>query len=192
MKLFFRKIRHKAIINKLRIPANASVLDTSCEDGSFLSVLLSKNQGKNLKLYGIDINEREIEKAKALIPEASFTATDNKSIPFPDRHFDVVISSMTLHHMSNPSESINEMKRVLRENGSIYLVDIIAKNRLFYFFLKRLKCPAPYHFEKFYFLPDLEKLLSGSGLKVMKTNRSYIIPVVNIVMQVLVLEVKTA
>ena len=130
-------MRHKAIISKLRIPANASVLDTSCEDGSFLSVLLSKNKQKNLKVYGIDINEREVEKAKALLPQGSFTATDNKSIPFPDRHFDVVISSMTLHHMSNPSESINEMKRVLRENGSIYLVDIIAKNRLFYFFLKR-------------------------------------------------------
>lgn len=159
MKSFFRKIRHKIITEKLVIPENTLVLDTSCQDGGFLSVLLKNNVNKNLKVFGIDISTEDINLAKKLIPNGVFEITDNTSIPFPNKTFDVVISSLTLHHMSNPISSIKEMERVLKDNGSIYLIDIIAQNTFFNFILKHIKCPEPYHFEKFYSLQEVKDLL---------------------------------
>lgn len=190
MQSFLRKIRHRAIIKKLSLLESASVLDTSCQDGGFLSVLLENNQEKNIKLFGVDIDEKEIEKAQKLLPQANFTVTDNKNIPFPEKSFDVVISSMTLHHMSNPSSSIREMKRVLKDGGCLYLIDLIAQGNMFYSILKHIKCPEPYHFEKFYFLPDVEKLLLENGLKIKKVDRVIIFPTVSIAMPVLVLQIQ--
>lgn len=105
MKSFFRKVRHQAITKNLLIPNEALVLDTSCQDGGFLSVLIKNNADKNLKLYGVDISESDINKAKNLVPNGIFEIIDNKTLPFADKTFDIVISSLTLHHMNDPMGS---------------------------------------------------------------------------------------
>ncbi len=64
MKSFFRKVRHHAITKNLVIPTGALVLDTSCQDGGFLSVLHKKNADKNLKTFGVDISESDIKKQR--------------------------------------------------------------------------------------------------------------------------------
>lgn len=180
MKSFFRKIRHKIITKNLVILQNASVLDTSCQDGGFLSILIKNNNDKNIKVYGVDLSKVDIEKAKNLIPSGIFEITDNSSIPFPDKTFDVVISSLTLHHMANPINSIKEMERVLKENGSIYLIDIIAENKIFNFILKHIKCPEPYHFEKFYSLGEVKALLTNTDLVVSKKIKAVAFPTFSI------------
>lgn len=180
MKSFFRKIRHKIIAKKLEIPANASVLDTSCQDGGFLDILIKNNSEKNLKVYGVDINKEDIEKAKILIPKGGFEITDNVSLPFPHKTFDVVISSLTLHHMSNPINSIKEMERVIKDDGVIYLIDIIAENKFFNLILKHIKCPEPYHFEKFYSLGEVENLLTNTELNVVRKIETVAFPTFSI------------
>lgn len=189
MQSLFRTIRHKIIIKKLQISENASILDTSCQDGGFLAVLLENNKDKNLKLFGIDIDSSEIAKVEKLFPQASFTVTDNKNIPYTDKTFDVLISSMTLHHMSDPMSSIAEMKRVVKDDGCIYLVDLIAQSKIFYSLLKHAKCPEPYHFEKFYFLPDVAEMLSENGLKVERINQAIVFPSATIFTPVLILKI---
>ncbi|MBM3206865.1 MAG: class I SAM-dependent methyltransferase [Candidatus Staskawiczbacteria bacterium] len=190
MKSFFRKIRHKIIARKLEIPANASVLDTSCQDGGFLDILAKNNNNKNLKVCGVDISKGDIEKAKSLIPKGSFEITDNVSLPFPNKTFDVVISSLTLHHMANPEISIKEMRRVLKDNGVIYLVDVIAKNKLSNFFLKHIKCPEPYHFEKFYSVSEVENLLVKMELKISNRLDIFAFPTFTIFTPISILELR--
>lgn len=181
MKSFFRKIRHRAVIKRLYLPPNASVLDTSCQDGTFLNVLLEKNTEKGLNVFGVDMNTVDIEKAKTLISEGTFTITDNKTLPHQDKTFDVVITSMTLHHMSSPDLSLSEMRRVLKDDGIVYLVDIITKNGLFHKILNFIKCPEPYHFEKFYSLSEAQELLTKVGFKIEKVDSIIVFPIFTIV-----------
>lgn len=176
MKSFFRKFRHKIIVKELKVTIEALVLDTSCQDGGFLDVLLKNNPNKNLKVYGVDINQNDIEKAKGLIPKGIFEITDNVSLPFPDKTFDVVISSLTLHHMSDPINSIKEMGRVVKDDGMIYLIDVIAKNKFSNFILKRIKCPEPYHFEKFYSINEINELLVKTDLNIVDSMNIAIFP----------------
>ncbi len=188
MKSLFRKIRHQAITKNLLIPKDSSVLDTSCQDSGFLSVLNKNNLNKNLKLFGVDISESDISKAKNLVPNGIFEITDNKRLPFADNTFDVVISSLTLHHMNDPMSSLLEMKRVIKETGSIYLIDIIAEGKLFNSILKTIKCPEPYHFEKFYSLKEVEELVIKSGLRINTKKKVFVFPTFTITTPVLILE----
>ena len=190
MKSFFRKIRHKIIIKKLVMPEHAAVLDTSCQDGRFLAVLLGRNKGKNLSVSGIDISAPDIDEARKLITHGVFKATDNNSIPFGDKTFDVVISSLTLHHMNDPLNSIKEMGRVVKDEGSVYLIDIIAEGSFYNFILKYIKCPEPYHFEKFYSLLELEGLLDKAGLAIHNKVKILAFPTFSIVTPMLLLELK--
>ncbi len=191
MKSFFRKIRHQAITKNLLIPNEALVLDTSCQDGGFLSVLNKNNTDKNLKLYGVDISESDIGKAKNLVPNGTFEITDNKTLPFADKTFDVVISSLTLHHMNDPMGSLLEMKRVMKDTGLIYLIDIMAEGKLFNSILKRIKCPESYHFEKFYSVKEVEDLIVKAGLRINTKKKVYVFPTFTITAPVWVLEIKS-
>ncbi len=180
MKSFFRMLRHKAILRSMVFLSNSSVLDTSCQDGTFLKILLKKNSDKNLKVFGVDINEEDIEKAKNLIPDGTFLVTNNKKLPNPDRTFDFVLTSLTLHHMDDPIGSLSEMNRVLKEDGQAYLVDIISRSSLSYKILNFIKCREPYHFEKFYSLSEAQDLVAKAGFKVREVNSLsvFIMPVV--------------
>lgn len=188
MKTFFRNIRHRAIVNKLEIPESSSILDTSCQDGTFLKILLGKYL--NLKVSGVDISQEDVALAQILIPEGVFTVTDNKTLPFPDSSFDVVVSSMTLHHMSNPIASLLEMKRVLKHNGSIYLADMIFKSGWMYKIAKHIECPEPYHFEKWYTISNTHELLEKVGLQIEKEDSVLIFPAISIVMPIRILKLR--
>jgi ubiquinone/menaquinone biosynthesis C-methylase UbiE len=190
MKSFFRKVRHQAITKNLLIPKDGVVLDTSCQDGGFLSMLYKNNTGKNLKLFGVDISESDINKAKNLVPNGIFQITDNKRLPFADKTFDVVISSLTLHHMNDPMSSLLEMKRVIKDTGSIYLIDIMAEGKIFNSILKKIKCPEPYHFEKFYSVKEVEELVVKAGLRIHTRKKVFVFPTFTITSPVSILSLQ--
>src|SRR6266481_407569 len=56
-------------------------------------------------------------------------AYDGKSIPFPDRSFDVVFSSHVLEHLTNEQQLHSEMMRVLRPGGVCIHVVPTASSR---------------------------------------------------------------
>ena len=42
-------------------------------------------------------------------------------IPFPDDHFDVILSQAVLEHVPDPQLAVNEMARVLKPGGRLYI-----------------------------------------------------------------------
>jgi SAM-dependent methyltransferase len=81
-----------------------------------------------LKLHGTEIDERIVEPVTRKIETAGF-ATDlrvghNREIPFPDDHFDVLVSWNVIHYETSESamaEAIAEHARVLRPGGRFFV-----------------------------------------------------------------------
>ena len=51
----------------------------------------------------------------------SYQIGPGESLPLPDNSVDLVFTSMTFHHFENPALVASECRRVLRENGSVFL-----------------------------------------------------------------------
>lgn len=47
------------------------------------------------------------------------------ALPYPDDIFDLVVTRLSLHHLSDPERAVAEMVRVCRQGGRIVLVDLV-------------------------------------------------------------------
>lgn len=107
----------KRCINKLHEPPN--VLDVGCGFGRNLFSVSDRIKSG----IGIDPSERAIEKARAFcdffdIKNLKFTKGVGEDIPFPENSFDLIICFDVLEQVSNPEALINEIMRVLKQEGS--------------------------------------------------------------------------
>ena len=70
-----------------------------------------------------DFSEAMVEKAKETIgdyPNVTYKQIDIMDIPFEDDAFDVVIANMMLYHVPDISRGLEEVRRVLKADGSFY------------------------------------------------------------------------
>jgi ubiquinone/menaquinone biosynthesis C-methylase UbiE len=105
------------IINKHN---SAYVLEIGCGTGQTL-VPLSKNV--KATIVGLDISRRMLEVAKRKelnVSNTHLVVADAFHLPFK-KIFDLVYCIETLHHMPNISQIFNELNRVLRVSGRIYI-----------------------------------------------------------------------
>jgi ubiquinone/menaquinone biosynthesis C-methylase UbiE len=54
----------------------------------------------------------------------SFRKGDAVQIPFPDASLDLVTSTLSLHHWSEPIAVLDELARVLRPGGAFLILDL--------------------------------------------------------------------
>jgi ubiquinone/menaquinone biosynthesis C-methylase UbiE len=54
----------------------------------------------------------------------NFTYGDAQQIPFPDQSFDLVLSTLSLHHWRDPGAVLDEINRVLQPGGAFFVFDL--------------------------------------------------------------------
>ncbi|AFY91019.1 class I SAM-dependent methyltransferase [Chroococcidiopsis thermalis] len=106
------------------------VLDVGCGTGS-LAIAVKTRVGATGEVYGIDASPEMVEVARRKVSQigvdVAFQVGLIENIPFPDCTFDVVLSSMMLHHLPGDDlkrQGFAEMYRVLKPGGSLSIVDI--------------------------------------------------------------------
>jgi SAM-dependent methyltransferase len=107
----------------------ARVLEVGCGPGH-LSIRMARQLG--LDVTGLDLDPAMIEVARANADRAadddrrepSFVLGDVASLPFPDASFDVVVSTLSLHHWADPRAGLSEIGRVLRPGGRALVWDL--------------------------------------------------------------------
>lgn len=117
-----------AIINRLGIAGTEKVLDAGCGTGALLMAL--KGRYPDIVAEGLDPDEIALEIAKK---KSGRKGLDIKwhlgfmeKMPFDDGSFDIVVSTLALHHV-NPEKklpALMECRRVLRPSGRMVLVDV--------------------------------------------------------------------
>ncbi len=135
-------------------PDGARVLEVGCGPGR-LSILLARRHG--LDVTGLDLDPAMVERARANTArsarhdgrEPSFLVGDVASLAFPDQSFDLVVSTLSMHHWADPVAGLAEIGRVLRPGGRALVWDFRAGR-------------VPLHGH----LPDPVEHASGSPLRV--------------------------
>ncbi|MEG4859259.1 methyltransferase domain-containing protein [Microcoleus sp. K1-B6] len=87
------------------------------------------------KLTGIDLSAnmlkvgaQNVEKA-GVRSQISLELIDAKAMPYPDNYFDMVISNSIIHHLPDPLPFLQEVKRVLKPQGAIFLRDLLRPEK---------------------------------------------------------------
>ena len=94
----------------------------------------ARKRGIGVSMTGVDINLRSIEiarKVTAGYPEITLKVADALALPFPDRSFDYVVCSKTLHHMKDP-EAVSLIKEMLRVGRRGYIIIDLRRSWIAY------------------------------------------------------------
>lgn len=82
------------------------------------------------RLVALDYSEKMLQQAKqkaeripSLMEKTSFLQGSVDSLAFPDSYFDTVIDTFSMCVFSNPQKAISEMKRVLKSDGKLLLLE---------------------------------------------------------------------
>ncbi len=96
-----------------------------------------------------------------------------ENIPIPSKHFDKVVASASLHHFLNQDKGLEEMKRALKPNGKMIILEIAPNTGRG----KRLKiCESILHTgAKFYEPLQLRKKVEDRGLMVLSIKPTSIV-----------------
>lgn len=95
-----------------------------------IPVLMSQHRPQ-WQIVGIDLSENMLKLGDRHIREAGLEdriqlqLVDAKRMPFKDHHFDLVVSNSIVHHLPDPMPFFQEIKRVLKPNGGLFLRDLM-------------------------------------------------------------------
>ena len=124
------------LINSLSLRGTEMVLDVGCGRGLLLNAAARRlTSGKAI---GIDLwqsadqsgNRPEITLANAQVERVAdrveVQTGDMRELPFEDKTFDVVVSSLAIHNIPDKdgrAKAVKEIVRVLKPNGQVALLD---------------------------------------------------------------------
>ena len=97
------------------------VLDVGCGNGTLLSRIAKL---KSIQGFGTDISPQMIKNAAAHYPEFKFAVSGCESIPFDDSSMDVITTCAAYHHFPDVGAFANEVKRLLKQDGNLYIAEI--------------------------------------------------------------------
>ena len=137
------------------------VLEIGCGNG-YGGYLLNQLQPKSY--IGLDVMEEQVEIACRKYPQYKFIVQDATDLSqFPNASKDVVIIFGVLHHIPEWRKTIDEIARVLKPNGSLFLEEPRGVDLKFFDFLFRWGHP-----NTDFGLNALEEHLQSRGFKFQK------------------------
>lgn len=100
------------------MPKKGKMLELGCGDG-LLASALKKETGA--EVYGVDISKSGVGLACKRGVRAR-VADLNKTLPYKDAYFDLIISDQALEHVYKPEHLLDEIYRVLKPDGIVITI----------------------------------------------------------------------
>ncbi len=117
----------QALLDQAGLAPGQDVLDLACGTGTL--TLWAKQKVPGLRLAGLDgdadVLARARAKAQAAGVEIAFDEGLSTSLPYPDRRFDRVLSSLFFHHLDRDAKqrTLAQAFRVLKPGGELHVAD---------------------------------------------------------------------
>jgi ubiquinone/menaquinone biosynthesis C-methylase UbiE len=118
----------RATVDLAHIQPGATVLEVGCGTGD-VALAARERVGSSGSVYGIDPSPEMIavarEKAERAGVAVDFQVGVIEALAFPDASFDVVLSSLMMHHLPGDLKrrGLAEIARVLKPGGRLLIVD---------------------------------------------------------------------
>ena len=128
MRLLRRQAIGRAIALSGKRAAPGLAVDLGCGPGHLAVELASA--APNLMVTGVDLSTTLLADAYRRASEAGlsyrvdFRTGDAADAPFADASIDLVISTLSMHHWSDPVAVLNEVARILRPGGGFVIFDL--------------------------------------------------------------------
>ena len=136
---------------------------------SFGTGFLMTQYAEHFDTYGIDFSNAMIQITKRKLEKKNLSASISKgnveNLPFENNAFDTIINTMAFTGYPNGEKALEEMKRVLKRNGKLLLMDFdypADRNLIGYSLVKIGEMYGDV-------MKDLKKYLGKSGLDYRKT-----------------------
>lgn len=135
-RLFFRPVHQRvAELATGMAPSPRRVLDVGCGTGALLRILAGHLPDADL--VGADASAEMIRMAETSNPfpeKLRFVRAAAEQLPFTDRHFDLVLSTISFHHWADQAKGLGEIARGLVSGGAFILADhfVISPQQVFY------------------------------------------------------------
>ncbi|MBE6051062.1 MAG: class I SAM-dependent methyltransferase [Clostridium sp.] len=110
------------IIEQYDMREGYSILELGCGNGSMWKNHINEIPERT-SLILTDFSNGMLEKAKENLHNSdkiSFENVDIQSLPYEDKSFDIIIANMMLYHVPDLNKALEEVKRVLKDNGTFY------------------------------------------------------------------------
>ena len=102
--------------------------DLGCGAG-YLALELAR-RAPGLRVTGVDLSDQLLETGRPAARQAGlgervdFRLGNVETLPFPDHSLDLVVSTLSLHHWSDPPGVLDEVARVLKPGGAYFIFDL--------------------------------------------------------------------
>jgi ubiquinone/menaquinone biosynthesis C-methylase UbiE len=119
-------------VDLAQLQPGESVLDVGCGTGA-LTLLARERVGETGQAYGIDSAPQMIAVARHKVAQRDlaidFQVGLIEQLAFPDDSFDVVLSSLMIHHLPEElkRQGLAEIARVLKPGGRLFILDFIRR-----------------------------------------------------------------
>lgn len=126
-----RKLRRKTI-SVAKLQPGEQVLDVGCGTGT-LAIKVARRVGRAGRVAGVDPGTLQIARARSKAARRhmsiDFQIGVIERLPFADRTFDVVFSTLMMHHLpaSLKHQGLAEIARVLKPGGRLVIADFTRK-----------------------------------------------------------------
>jgi ubiquinone/menaquinone biosynthesis C-methylase UbiE len=161
-------IFREKVLRLARLEPGESILDVGCGTGT-LAIAAKGHVGPTGSVHGIDASPEMItrasRKARKAGLEVLFENALAEALPFPDAHFDAVLTTIMLHHLPRKprQQCAREIRRVLKPRGRVLAVDFARAAR------ERQSAIGHFHRHGHVELGDIIAVLSEAGLKTVES-----------------------
>ena len=109
------------IINKSKVSPGFKILEAGCGNGFLGKILSEKIIGIQTSLFAFDVAPKLVDNARKLNKSIQYKVMALPETDYLEIEFDIIICSEVLEHLSKPLASIFELRRILKDQGSLII-----------------------------------------------------------------------
>lgn len=112
-------VRYRKALAWLDLDCAPVIYEVGCKFGELNKMLLST--GKSFTYKAVDIDQTTLQKISEYSTKQFICGNVNEGLPFPDDSADYIICMEVMEHLENATFFLEEVERVLNENGKLIL-----------------------------------------------------------------------